>query len=129
MNNLSQIAMHQSLSEPKLAFHPDRTADSDIHPLRGLINFGPHSTRLVLDPIRVATVAPTGDSSNLRAFMDRLEAKYSPRERSDYLPEWPGFHSVFWCACARSELLLPHQAEPRGRNQRKSVVNPAYGAH
>ena len=95
MNSLSQVAMHQSLSEPKLAFHPDRAADSDIHPLRGLINFGPHSTRLVLDPIRVATVAPTGDVSNLRAFMDRLEAKYSPRERSDYLPEWPGFHSVF----------------------------------
>ncbi|MDE0299187.1 MAG: hypothetical protein OXN17_11175 [Candidatus Poribacteria bacterium] len=95
MNNPNQIAMHQSLHEPKLAFHPDRAADSDIHPLRGLINFGPHSTSLVLDPIRVATVAPAGNSNDLRAFTDRLEAKYSPKERSDYLPEWPGFHSVF----------------------------------
>ncbi len=95
MNNPNQIAMHQSLYEPKLAFHPDRAADSDIHPLRGLVNFGPHSTGLVLDPIRVATVAPAGDSNNLRTFMDRLEAKHSPKERSDYLPEWPGFHSVF----------------------------------
>ena len=39
----SEIATHVWLPEPKLAFHPDRSSDSEIHPLRGLLRFGPYS--------------------------------------------------------------------------------------
>jgi hypothetical protein len=91
----SEIAPHIWLPEPKLAFHPERTSDRDIHPLRGLLRFGPYSAGLVPDPIRVATIAPTGESERLFAFVRELNESSKPTERREYLPEWPGFHRVF----------------------------------
>jgi hypothetical protein len=91
----SEIAPHVWLPEPQLAFHPDRTSDRDIHPLRGLLRFGPHSAGLVPDPIRVATISPASESDRLYSFMKALNTAYEPTERKDYLPEWPGFHTVF----------------------------------
>ncbi len=32
--------------EAELVFHPERTSERDIHPLRGLKRFGPHSRSL-----------------------------------------------------------------------------------
>jgi hypothetical protein len=91
----SKIASHIWMPEPVLAFHPDRASDRELHPLRGLLRFGPHSRGLVPDPIRVATVAPHGESPRLYEFMKQLNASYKATERSDYLPDWPGFHGVF----------------------------------
>ena len=91
----SEIASHVWLSEPELAFHPDRTSDRELHPLRGLLRFGPHSAGLVPDPIRVATLVPAGEGPRLYRFMKELSSVYKPTERTDYLPDWPGFHSVF----------------------------------
>lgn len=91
----SEISPHVWLPEPKLAFHPDRTSDSDVHPLRGLLRFGPHSSGLVPDPIRVATLSPAGQSSRLFNFIKELSLVYKPTERKDYLQEWPGFERVF----------------------------------
>ena len=91
----SKIMSHISLPEPRLSFHPDRTSDYAIHPLRGLLKFGPYSAGLVPDPIRVATLAPAGESDRIHAFMNRLNSRYRPQERNDYLPEWPGFQPVF----------------------------------
>lgn len=91
----SQIASHVCLPEPNLSFHPDRTSDREIHPLRGLLRFGPYSAGLVPDPIRVATIAPTGEAHRLYDFMKQLNLTATPSERKDYLPKWPGFHSVF----------------------------------
>lgn len=55
----SELAHHLCLTEPKLSFHPDRRSDRDIHPLSGLLRFGPYSKGLLVpDPIRVATIAP-----------------------------------------------------------------------
>lgn len=91
----SEIAPHVWLPEPKLSFHPDRASDCEVHPLRGLLRFGPHSGGLVPDPIRVATLAPAGESRRLYNFMKELNSVYKPTERTDYLPEWPGFHGAF----------------------------------
>lgn len=91
----SEIAPHVCLPEPWLAFHPDRTSDRDVHPLHGLLRFGPHSAGLVPDPIRVATLAPAGEGRRLYSFMKELNLVYEPTERKDYLPKWPGFHAVF----------------------------------
>jgi hypothetical protein len=91
----SQIAPHVQLPEPMLAFHPDRDSDREIHPLRGLLRFGPYSKGLVPDPIRVATIAPAGESDPLYTFISELKSAASPRERLEYVPKWPGFHSVF----------------------------------
>jgi hypothetical protein len=92
----TEVPQHVVLGEPALLFHPDRKGDIDIHPLRGLLRFGPYSTGLLVpDPIRIATIAPKGESGNLYEFMRELSNTYRPRERRDYLPDWPGFRSVF----------------------------------
>jgi len=91
----SEIASHIILSEPKLAFHPDRNSDVEIHPLLGLLRFGPYSKGLVPDPIRIATIAPTGESHVLYSFMKDLNEPFVPKERKEYLPEWLGFPRVF----------------------------------
>ena len=91
----SEITPHMWLPEPRLAFHPNRSADRSSHPLRGLLEFGPHSAGLVPDPIRVATLAPSGGSGRLNEFMRGMNSKHRPRERREYVPEWPGFHGVF----------------------------------
>ena len=90
-----EIAPHICLSEPKLSFHPTRRSDSAVHPLKGLREFGPYSSGLIPDPLRIATLSSHGDSEKLHSFLSRLSMKYSPKERTDYLPEWPGFRSVF----------------------------------
>ncbi len=90
-----EISPHMWLSEPQLSFHPDRSSDRTPHPLYGLLKFGPHSAGCVPDPIRVATLAPAGESERLYGFMKKLKTTYKPKERVDYLPEWPGFHRVF----------------------------------
>jgi hypothetical protein len=89
------LAPHLWLPEPKLSFHPDRVSDCELHPLRGLLRFGPYSKGLIPDPIRVATIAPHGDRQTLYNFMKELHGRAKPKERRDYLPEWPGFRSVF----------------------------------
>lgn len=91
----NELPSHIWLPEPKLTFHPDRTSDCEIHPLRGLLRFGPYSSGLVPDPIRVATIVPAGEGPRLYNFMKELNAACRPTERKDYLPEWPGFQRVF----------------------------------
>ncbi|WP_394438981.1 hypothetical protein ACGGKE_14720 [Sphingobium naphthae] len=82
--------------EADLVFHPDRTADRDIHPLRGLARFGPYSNAFFTsNPIQIATIAPHKESEPLFGFMRELDQSFKPRERSDYLPDWPGFATVF----------------------------------
>lgn len=91
----TEIASHIWLTEPKLAFHPDRSSDRDVHPLRGLVRFGPYSSGMVPDPIRVATIAPAGEGPQLYRFMKELHTPCRAGERKDYLPDWRGFHEVF----------------------------------
>ena len=91
----SEIFPHVCLAEPKLSFHPDRPSDRELHPLKGLLRFGPYSSGLVPDPVRVATIAPANEARRLFDFMNQLKSKARPTERIDYLPEWPGFHGVF----------------------------------
>lgn len=76
----SQIAPHVWFPEPKLSFHPERASDTDAHPLRGLLRFGPHSSGLVPDPIRVATIAPVGEGHRLYSFMKELNSEYDPSD-------------------------------------------------
>ena len=72
----SEIAPHLWFPEAKLAFHPERTSDTDTHPLRGLLRFGPYSSGLVPDPIRVATIAPAGEGHRLYSFMNELKSEF-----------------------------------------------------
>lgn len=85
-------------AEPALLFSPERQTDRDVHPLRGLVQFGPYSKNFinkVYDPIRVATIFPDGMNARVRALFDEFEQPQSPRERKDYLIQFPGFRAVF----------------------------------
>ncbi len=89
---------HRSISEPALLFHPDRKQDRDTHPLAGLLRFGPYSRSLmnpVLDPIKVAVIFPAGFRSRIRNLLREFEQRHTPRERRNYLIEFPGFARVF----------------------------------
>jgi hypothetical protein len=111
----SEIDPHIWLPEPKLSFHPDRTEDCDIHPLKGLLRYGPHSANLVPGPIRVATVAPAAEGETFFAFLRELNVSFNPTERADYLPQWPGFHTVFGvhmrAAARECHLELDHAVD------------------
>lgn len=91
----SQLQHHVRLPEPNLLFHPDRPSDRDIHPLRGLARFGPYSSMFTPSPIRVATLAPSGESQRLFEFLRELNQPARPQERTEYLPDWASFNSVF----------------------------------
>ena len=91
----SQVGPHIWFPEPMLAFHPNRISDQSRHSLHGLLTYGPYSAGFVPDPIRVATLAPASESQCLYDFMKSLNSDFKPKERRDYLPEWPGFHGVF----------------------------------
>ena len=43
----TEIAPNVRLPESSLAFHPDRASDCEVHPLLGMLRFGPHSASLV----------------------------------------------------------------------------------
>jgi hypothetical protein len=84
--------------EPLLLFSPERPADRDVHPLRGLVQYGPYSKNFinrVFDPIRVATIFPNGMNSRVRTLFDEFERSHNPQERKDYLIPFPGFRTVF----------------------------------
>ena len=85
-------------SEPDLAFHPERSADRNTHPLVGLCQFGPYSRSLinrVIDPIRVAAILPHGWTRRFENLLKELEVRHKPQERRNYLPEFEGFSRIF----------------------------------
>lgn len=89
---------HRWVEEPDLLFHPDRQQDRHPHPLLGLLHYGPYSRSLlnsVIDPIRIATIFPAGFKGRVRALFREFEQNHRPRERKNYLIEYPGFNRVF----------------------------------
>ena len=101
----SFLPAHTWWPEPELAFHPTRREDRTAHPLLGLINFGPYSRALinqVIDPIRVAVLAPDGTSHSIDRLLAELEQRHQPRERRAYLPEFLGFSRVFGLRVVRA---------------------------
>ena len=91
----SEIAPHIWMPEPKLLFRSNGTSVSEAHPLRGLLRHGPFSSGFVPDPIRIATIVPSGERGRLQALISELDTTRNPRERRDYLPAWPGFKNTF----------------------------------
>src|ERR1035438_6949460 len=84
----SQSAAHTQIGEVELLFHPDQLEETEVHPLRGLFRFGPYSRSLlqaVIDPIRVAIVAPHGGVKAVQRLLGELNGGHFPKERKAYL--------------------------------------------
>jgi hypothetical protein len=89
---------HVVIPEPKLRFGGVSKDAVDIHPLRGLLSYGPFSRdklAAVSDPIRFAVIAPQGGLKRATNLLNELEGAHQPRERRAYLPEFPGFSKLF----------------------------------
>lgn len=89
---------HVVLPEPTLRFGVRDPGAVDAHPLRGLLRFGPFSRAklaAVSDPIRLAIIAPYGQSTRVFDLLRELEQTHFPKERKAYLPEFPGFSKLF----------------------------------
>lgn len=91
----AELNAHLWFPEPALAFNPERAEDTAIHPLRGLLRYGPYSSSLMADHVRIATIAPGRDADALYTLIKELRAEIPPKERREYLPSWPGFQRVF----------------------------------
>ncbi|SKA96477.1 Piwi domain-containing protein [Prosthecobacter debontii] len=95
---ISQLSDHFLLPEARLLFHPERRQEVEEHPLIGLVRFGPYSRNLlqaVLDPIRIAIIAPFGGLKFVKGLLTELHQRHRPSERRAYLTEYPGFTSIF----------------------------------
>lgn len=96
---------YRQVQEPILSFHPERTDDQHIHPLKGLLEFGPYSRSVlyqVFDPIRVATIYPFGMSVKLDNLLREFEMKHFPGERKQYLVDFIGFSRIFGLRVVRA---------------------------
>lgn len=101
MNTASEpydLPGHIVLDEPKLRFGSSNAGDIDTHPIQGLLRFGPYSRNkisAVSNPIRIAMIAPSGESDRLIKQIHELEQTHQPKERKVYLPSYPGFEKIF----------------------------------
>ena len=99
-----QLPGHWVFGEPYLRFGSKDARDVDIHPMRGLLRWGPYSKdklAAVSNPIRLAMIAPFGASDRLVHQIRELEQSHQPRERKAYLPAFPGFEKIFGARIAR----------------------------
>src|ERR1700748_1802212 len=94
-----------NIPEPKLAFDALSQSAFDIHPLRGLIDYGPFSNRLMpLQKIRIAAIYPEGTYHIIHNLIREFTKVHKPQERQKYLPDYTGFEKIF-----RSTIELANQ--------------------
>ena len=92
------LPAYTPLTEPPLLFSPEDQHSIEVHPLKGLLTYGPFSRNqigAVPSPIRVATIAPAGSTGMIVKLLRELEMRHQPRERKAYLPEFIGFTKTF----------------------------------
>ena len=93
----TKLAPFTLLDEPRLAFSP--TEDhTHVHPLRGLLDFGPFSQGSFsgyTPSLRIATVGPNSTFKQRGELMKLLIAPQAPTDRAEYVPAYPGFEAVF----------------------------------
>lgn len=96
--SFSKLPPFTLLDEPQLSFSPDRLEERDLHPLRGLVNFGPYS-KTVFSPytpnLRIATIGPVDGVAKVGNLMRMLRECHKPSDRKEYVPEYQGFESIF----------------------------------
>jgi hypothetical protein len=90
----SQLPAHIVATEPTLTFAPGPGAPSSVHPLLGLLRYGPYALPPHGSDVRIATVTAVGQQQRLFGFLSGLRDRHEPTDRPSYLPLYPGFASV-----------------------------------
>src|SRR4051812_15631387 len=92
--SLTKLPPFTLLDEPGLSFSPSDPTSIDVHPLRGLVNFGPYSKGSFsgfTSRVRIATVGPESAFRRRGDLMLHLRNVHRPTDRSEYVPQYPGF--------------------------------------
>ena len=85
------LPAHGYIDEVELAFK----SGNDIHPLRGLSNYGPYSgTFFRKRKLRLALIT-VKNSSIIESFISNLNGRFSATERKEYVVNYKGFESIF----------------------------------
>lgn len=127
--SVTKLPPFSLLDEPYLAFSPSNTTHVDVHPLRGLLNFGPYSKGSLGEytpRVRIATVGPASAFKHRGQLMLSLRDPHRPSDRTEYVPPYPGFEALFHIELASAppechvkwpEHLqdLPGEGEPAAR--------------
>lgn len=95
---LTKLAPFTLLDEPLLAFSPSDPTHTDVHPLRGLADFGPYSKGSFggfTPRVRIATVGPSSAYKKRGELMLLLRGPHRPSDRTEYVPVYPGFEQLF----------------------------------
>ncbi len=88
------------LPEPELSFSVSNSSERIIHPLKGLLNWGPLDYSYNLsgrfqEKIQLAIIAPKNYFERLTGHLEGLEKSINPFDEKDYLIEYPGFERAF----------------------------------
>lgn len=98
---------YRIFNEPELMFDALTPKPYHIHPLMGLIEFGPYSRQITpIDTIRVAVICPIGCLHVVRTLFSEFNKTHQPKERKDYLPSYIGFEQIF-----KSKILLLEESQ------------------
>ncbi len=125
----SKLPPFTLLDEPQLSFSPSDSSQVDVHPLRGLVHYGPYSEGSFggyTAKVRIATVGPESAFKHRGALMASLRNSYQPSDRSEYVPPYPGFEALFrvkLCAAPGAAHIkwpdslsqLPGEGDPQAR--------------
>lgn len=93
-----ELPGYSRLKEPLLLFDGYDFNATSIHPLQGLVSFGPYSKRIIQEihnPIRIAAIYPEGNFKTVTKLIKELESHALPRERKSYLPDYLGFEEIY----------------------------------
>lgn len=94
----SKLPPFTLLDEPLLSFSSSDSSQVDVHPLRGLVNYGPYSKGSFggyTASVRIATVGPDSAFKRRGALMASLRDSHEPGDRTEYVPPYPGFEALF----------------------------------
>jgi len=112
------LPRHKQLGEPKLKFGSQDPNAVDVHPLRGLLDYGPFGQlRLasVPNPIRIAFIGQKEMVGRLRHLAREMQGRHEPKERKQFLIAYPGFTRVFGASIAPADqstwVTLPNEID------------------
>lgn len=120
MKNYSELPGYSELPEPQLLFGNNQ---KDIHPLRGLIKYGPYGSSIGYpNQVRVAYLSLPADIAKLDKIVTELNGEAKPQEVKNYYPTYTGFDKVFKIKLLRPDQFLRFEL-PNNCNQLAATKN------
>jgi hypothetical protein len=117
----AELCGYTTLPEPDLVFAGNGTGK---HPLLGLVSHGPYGLKFGAPAaLRFALLAPPRDMPKLARLVDELKNPATPREATNYYPEYPGFQNIFRIPIADQNdqlvINLPERLEAHAQARAK----------